>query len=97
MTISFNTTETLRIFGADSVQFDISNGLVIPRAKKIVWGWHSYGNIQTPATWSTYTYVSQEDGDVLVTVEGSIRAHLSRFGNPDKKFPKLSHPALQLK
>lgn len=97
LTLFFNTTEKMEIFGAESIELDYSGALMIPIAKKIVWGWHWYGRSQTPANWCTYTYILQEDGDVWVSVEGPIREQLSRFGNPDRKYPRSNHPAVQLR
>jgi hypothetical protein len=96
LTMRFNTTETLKIFGADSIKVNEFGNLVIPTAEKIVWGWHSYGATEVPANWCTDTFILREDGDVDMTVAGVIRQHLSRFGNPDKKYIKPQDPALQL-
>jgi hypothetical protein len=62
--LRFNTTEMLTVLEPRNISFE-ENGLSIGRAKKVEFGWHSYGTEETPQNWRTMRY--QEDGtEVLI-------------------------------
>jgi hypothetical protein len=57
--LRFNTTEMMTILEPRSISFE-ANGLSIERAKKVEFGWHSYGTEEKPQNWQTIRY--QESG-----------------------------------
>jgi hypothetical protein len=89
--LRFSTTETLVVVGPESVMIGNCGELIVPSARKAVWGWHYYGREQAPENWCTESYLL-DNGIVTLSVTGPIVGYVparETFRYDQREFVKI--------
>jgi hypothetical protein len=86
--IRFATTEKLTVENALDIQLGEYGQLIIPRASRVVFGWHYYGREQTPDNWCEEIYKSN-NGLVQLTRTGPLMPGVEQIKYNDERFVEL--------
>jgi hypothetical protein len=83
LVLEFCTTESLHIFAPTDISLE-PNGLLVSRAARVEFGWHSYGTEETPQNWNILRY--SLTGDLMTLDEIASTTSTSKSWSFSEKY-----------